>query len=43
MYSCGGPRIAVEGHVYLLRAMFSYGGLCIYSCGGLYIAVEGHV
>ena len=43
MYSCGGPCIAMEGHVYLWRAMFSYGGLRIYSCGGLYIAVEDHV
>ena len=35
MYSCGGPCIAVEGHVQLWRAMYRYGGPCI--------AVEGNV
>ena len=35
MYSCGGPCIAVEGHVYLCRAM--------HSCVGPCVAVEGHV
>ena len=35
MYSCGELCIAVEGYVWLWRAMYSYGGLCI--------AVVGHV
>ena len=35
MYSCGGLCIAVEGYVWLCRAM--------YSCGGVCIAVEGYV
>ena len=35
MYSYGGLCIAMEGDVYLWRAMYSYGGLCI--------AVEGYV
>ena len=35
MYSRGEPCIAMEGHVYLWRAM--------YSCGGPCIAMEGHV
>ena len=35
MYSCVGPCIPMEGHVYLWRAMYS----CVGSC----IAVGGHV
>ena len=35
MHGCGGLCIAVEGHVWLCRA--------IYSCGELCIAVEGYV
>ena len=35
MHSCGGPCIAMRGHVKVWRAK--------YSCGGPCIAVEGHV
>ena len=28
MYICGGPCIAMEGHVQLCRAMYTYGGRC---------------
>ena len=28
MYSCGGPCIAVEAHVWLWKGMYSYGGPC---------------
>ena len=37
--------MAVEGHVYLWRAMYSCGGLCIAmeGCGGPFMAGEGYV
>ena len=29
MYGCGGLFIAVEGYVWLCRAMYSCGGVCM--------------
>ena len=48
MYGYIGVCLAVEGYVWLCRAMSSCGGLCVavegyVCCGGVFIAVEGHV
>ena len=55
MYSCGGPCIAMEGHVSLWRAVYRCGWLCMavegrvqlwramYGCGRPYRAIYNHV